>query len=60
MSRYQFGYDDDSLRLAVGSLLDIVSELVIALEQGNKPDAGFTDTVVETIKRHKLELGFHD
>jgi hypothetical protein len=47
-----------NLRLAIGSLLDIIAELVVALEQGHKPDKAYTDTVTAVIKNHKRELGF--
>lgn len=50
----------EGLRLAIGSLLDVVLELVIAMEQGNKPDQPWTDTVVEVIKGHKRELRFYE
>jgi hypothetical protein len=52
--------DARELRLAVGSLLDIVSELVVAMEQGIKPEPAFVDLVTDTIRDHKIKLGFTD
>lgn len=52
--------DSKQLRLAVGSLLDIVKELVIALQNGDKPDEVFVDVTVEVIQQHRKDLGFHD
>jgi hypothetical protein len=50
----------ESLRLAVGSLLDIVSELVLALELGHRPDASFVEVTVDAIQKHKKDLDFYE
>lgn len=44
----------ETLRLAVGSLLDIVTELAEAVGG----DSEWKDTVRETIEQHRVELGF--
>lgn len=46
--------DTKSLRLAVGSLLDIVAEL--AEVAGG--DEAWKETVREVIEQHRIELGF--
>jgi hypothetical protein len=47
-----------ALREAVGSLLDVVEELAVAAECGQKPEQAWVDLVRATVLQHRRELGF--
>lgn len=46
------------LRLAVGSLLDIVAELAAGSEAGLRAERAWVDLVCKTVRQQKLALGF--
>lgn len=48
------------LRLAVGSLLDLNRELLIAFEQKDIIESGFVEMTLAVFKEHKLGLGFRE
>jgi hypothetical protein len=50
-------YIEQELKFAVGSILDILSEMVVAAHRGEQPDTEWTHITVETLKGHKEKLG---
>ena len=45
------------IRLAVGSLIDILEELMVGIEQGLTPEHEWTTVVLDSLRHHRLQLG---
>jgi hypothetical protein len=43
---------------AVASLIDIVEELAQGAAAGTKPDSEWLEVLVETLAKHRVEMGF--
>jgi len=50
--------DKEEMRLALGSLIDMFDELIMAMYEGTKPDQEWVTLAQKVLDDHRANLGF--